>query len=168
MLRRTSLALALLAYAPSAHADLIGIDFTGGGSTGPIALVPAEVAGAVTQANWNNADLEAGGLFPLTDGTGANSGVLIRWESPNTWSSGSGASPTSGNDLLMGVGWLWSRDETTAPVQSTVVSSRDHSHPTNLGTFLGPKTISLVEPDGILSRTRGASVDIPPSLSRWL
>ncbi len=64
MFRRIGLALALRECASSAHAGVIGIHFTGGGSTGPIALVPADVAGAVPQADWNNADRGAGGLFP--------------------------------------------------------------------------------------------------------
>lgn len=103
MIRRILFASVFYALGPVAGAGVIGVNFAGGdGATGPFNLATGEVAGAVAQDHWNNADGNVGTLFNLTDNTGANTGALISWESPNTWSSGSGSSPSNGNDLLMG------------------------------------------------------------------
>lgn len=87
-----------LALAGVASAD-IGVNFVGGGGAsggGPNTLAPADVAGQVPQANWNNATGASGTLNGLLNGAGGATSANLTYRSPNTWSSGTNDGTTNG------------------------------------------------------------------------
>ena len=84
-------------------------------------LNPADVAGVVPQANWNNlpdpTGAAAGGLV-LDDGSA--SGVSVSWSSPNTWRSTANNSFPAGPDRVLTTGYLDSNDTAAGGVMISV------------------------------------------------
>ncbi|MEM9659017.1 MAG: hypothetical protein AAF961_11710, partial [Planctomycetota bacterium] len=69
-----------------------GADDNGG--SGAAALAPADTAGVVSQANWNNAEGQVGAITDAIDATGAATTVDVDWASEESW-SGAGAAPAT-------------------------------------------------------------------------
>lgn len=85
--------VAALAFGSDARADLIGLNFTGGNNAGaPTAMLPGDVAGAIQQANWNNANGTNGTLNGLVNGAGVATAATATWHADGTWGSGTGTS----------------------------------------------------------------------------
>jgi hypothetical protein len=80
--------------------SVTSINFVGGGPNGiPAAMGPAEAAGFLSMAHWNNAANSIGSLSPLQNDLGALSGAFITWTCDNTWST---AIPdVAGNNRMM-------------------------------------------------------------------
>lgn len=109
---------ALAGFAPSAQAQVIGVDFYGdggGGTTGTtVQMTPAELAGAVPSANWNSfTPAVQATAQPLHDNLGAATGATVTWASNNTWNTGAAAG--TGN-LRMMKGYLDSSDTSVTTV----------------------------------------------------
>ena len=64
---------------PSAAGVVVGINFVGKESLSDSVMAPAEVAGAVAQANWNNAVSGCGTMATLGDASGATTGLDVDW-----------------------------------------------------------------------------------------
>lgn len=64
---------------PSAAGVVIGINFVGKESFSQSVMDPSEVAGAVAQANWNNAVSGCGQMAALVEASGATTGVGVEW-----------------------------------------------------------------------------------------
>jgi hypothetical protein len=105
-----------LAIGSFAHADSIGISFTGGNNAGaPTAMLPTDVAGALQQANWNNANGTSGTLSGLVNEGGIATSATATWHADGTWGSGTG---TSNGNFKLYNGYL---DATgTSPTTVTV------------------------------------------------
>ena len=93
-----ALAAATLTAASTAGAGLIGINFVGGETVSNSAMDPAETAGVVVQANWNNATGGTGTLSALVDDTGAATGAGVQWRSKPEYLA---IQNTAGNNRLM-------------------------------------------------------------------
>lgn len=98
---------AILAAANMASAAAIGINYVADNAGGVLdtaadALLPDELAGApgFEQVNWNNLARWGSGVG-VKDSTGAASGVLVTWDSNNTWNTGAGTS-TPNRKLMNG------------------------------------------------------------------
>ncbi|HUU92877.1 MAG TPA: PEP-CTERM sorting domain-containing protein [Phycisphaerae bacterium] len=76
-----ALAAAALTAGGTAGAGLIGINFVGRETLSNSVMDPAETAGVVVQANWNNATGGTGTLSALVDETGAATGAGVQWRS---------------------------------------------------------------------------------------
>jgi hypothetical protein len=83
-----------------AFGQSIGVRFQG---SAPQPMLPAESAGVVAQANWNNAQNASGSLASLTDSTGAVQPVSITWTCDDGWRESYTDAP--GNPRLM-LGYL--------------------------------------------------------------
>ncbi|HUU10426.1 MAG TPA: PEP-CTERM sorting domain-containing protein [Phycisphaerae bacterium] len=64
---------------PSAAGVVIGINFVGKETLSQSVMAPAEVAGAVAQANWNNAVSGCGQMAALCETSGATTGLDVEW-----------------------------------------------------------------------------------------
>src|SRR5262245_46032017 len=83
--------VAVMAFSSFARADSIGLSFAGGNNAGaPTLMLPTDVAGALQQANWNNASGTNGTLNGLLNGAGVATGVTSTWHADGTWGSGTG------------------------------------------------------------------------------
>ncbi len=92
-----------LAFASSAFAASIGVNFAGGaGSEAPDPDIdtvdPGEVTGVVPQDNWNNPVGANGSAIVLQDNSAATTTATLSFTSGNTWGRNITPSPT--NDLL--------------------------------------------------------------------
>jgi len=102
MLILATASLAVIGFSPIARADLIGINFVGGGgpAPNPTPMGAAELAGFVPQANWNNITGQAGAGISLLDQNGiATTATLASWTSANTWNTA--IADTAGNNRMM-------------------------------------------------------------------
>ncbi len=99
----------------SAGNGVFGINFQGGytGGTDVTPLDPAELAGVVPVANWNNAPGQSGAATALADSGGAATGVSVTWDSANTWDSGLADNP---GDFRLMRGYLDTGSSTTTTV----------------------------------------------------
>jgi hypothetical protein len=88
------------------------------------ALNPADLAGVIPSANWNNAQKSGGvlsGLIRDTNGVAVTTGATALWEATNTWSTtGKGEEnnnfdPTTGDYTLM-TGYLDQNTATPSPI----------------------------------------------------
>ena len=69
------------------YGPAIDIDFVGYWSSMPgTPMASTEVAGAVPEANWNNAYGNSGSVSSLVDSTGAATQASVDWKSTNMWS----------------------------------------------------------------------------------
>jgi hypothetical protein len=119
--RRLILGLVTCLLPSTAWAQSLGLNFA---ATDPDAasssLDPAEVAGVVPQANWNNLADAAGSSESLVLDDGTPSGVSISWSSPNTWRSGDNNAFPEGPDRKLTSGYLDSNDTSEGGVSITV------------------------------------------------
>jgi hypothetical protein len=106
-----------------AEARSLGLKFA---ATDPDAatssLLPAEIAGVVPQANWNNLETANGtNVGSLELDNGAASTATVTWASPNTWRSttGNNAFP-AGPDRKLTAGYLDSNDTAAGGAMVTV------------------------------------------------
>jgi hypothetical protein len=101
--RRVGLALLVIVaiqLSISADAQVISINFAGGGGPGaPTSLAATDVAGVVAVANWNNATGSVGTLNSLIDNNGAATTASVSYTSNNTWTTG--IPNTNANERLM-------------------------------------------------------------------
>ena len=74
---------------------MVGVNFVGKYTT---LMDPAETAGAVSQAHWNNATSGSGALSSLKDSVGAATGVSVTWSGKIGFTA---IDDTAGNDRLM-------------------------------------------------------------------
>jgi hypothetical protein len=88
----------------------IAINFSGSGT----AMGGAEIAGVLSQSNWNNAAGPAGIALPLTDSTGTPSGASVTWNDPKSVTS-TGIADIPGNFRMM-KNYLDASDTTTTTV----------------------------------------------------
>lgn len=93
-----ALAAATFTAGGTAGAGLIGINFVGRETLSHSAMGPAETAGAIVQANWNNATGGFGTLLALVDETGAVTDAGVQWRSTAEYL---GIDNTPGNGRLM-------------------------------------------------------------------
>ncbi len=139
--RIVAFALAFLAVGTVAHAGVldetefaelnlgesIGINFVGGrsgaggGGTGGgdgTSLDAGDMAGVVSQANWNNALMSNGGPLALVDASGAATGATVTWGGvPNSWTqSTSVADSTSSGDAKLMNGYVDTNTTSTTSV----------------------------------------------------
>jgi len=106
MLRFRSAAMALAAAVSlcgAAHAQSIGIDWFGGNGTGDqTMMLPTDIAGVVSQGNWNSF-LGVSGTQPLNLSTGAASGASITWGmSPNDWDTNINETTSANHKMMLG------------------------------------------------------------------
>lgn len=94
------LVASLASLASVADAASIGINFGAGRANA--ALVTTDLAGAVAQGNWNNAE-GASGMLALVDSSGAASGASISWATDEQWSIGGPGADANGTLLN---GWV--------------------------------------------------------------
>ncbi|TWT72841.1 PEP-CTERM motif protein [Posidoniimonas polymericola] len=114
-----SLAAALLAS--STHAQSIGVTFgadDAGSTGGNSALAPAEVAGVIPQANWNNAEGTTATITDAVDSAGAASTLDVTWVAEESW-SGVGGTPATPNGKLLN-GWISENLTDAAPSTVTI------------------------------------------------
>lgn len=76
-----ALVAAALVVCGTVCAGVIGVNFVGRASYSDSVMDPAETAGAVVQANWNNASGGVGTLSALVDETGTVTGAGVQWRS---------------------------------------------------------------------------------------
>lgn len=106
-LARSLVWLALLVGFPySVRGQAISLNFSGGGGISPdpatATLVgPAQFAGVVPVANWNNAGGRSGTLVGLVDSAGAITAATATWNSNGTYAVTAINAATSGNHALM-------------------------------------------------------------------
>jgi len=93
-----ALAAATLTAGSTVGAGLIGINFVGRETLSNSAMDPAETAGVIVQANWNNATGGTGTLSALVDDTGAATGAGVQWRSKPEYFA---IQNTAGNNRLM-------------------------------------------------------------------
>jgi hypothetical protein len=114
-----------LALSATVSAQNLGLNFA---ATDPDAatstLLPTEFAGVVSQANWNNLELNNGSSGPLvldTDGVSSPSTASVTWASNNTWRSttGNNAFPAGPNRKLT-AGYLDTLDTAAGAVMVSV------------------------------------------------
>jgi hypothetical protein len=113
----------------SVSAQSLGINWIGSDAGNvnaePSSLDPTDLAGVVTQGNWNNLDLATGSatsgiVYDNGMGTAVPSTVTVDWASPNSWrSAGNNTFPTGGNRKLMS-GYLDSNNTAAGGVMITV------------------------------------------------
>jgi hypothetical protein len=115
--------LSALVFSSLAEGRGIGLKFA---ATDPDAatssLLPAEIAGVVPQANWNNLEGANGtNVGSLELDNGAASTATVSWSSPNTWRSttGNNAFP-AGPDRKLTAGYLDSTDLAAGGAMVTV------------------------------------------------
>lgn len=116
-----ALALAATLVAGEASAQSIGVNFGAddAGSTGGLsALMAAEVAGVVPQANWNNAEGVAATITDAVDNAGATSTLDVTWAAEESW-SGVGGTPATPNGKLLN-GWISENLTDAAPSTVTI------------------------------------------------
>jgi len=95
-------AMAVAGMASAAPAPYVGVNFTGGGnSIAAQSLDPADVAGVLPQANWNNVNGASGSGVALKDANGNATPVTLTFSGAGTWSSGAGAA-TPNQKLMQG------------------------------------------------------------------
>jgi len=92
------LAVAGLTGHGAAAAGTIGINFVGRVTYSNSVMDPAETAGVVAQANWNNATGGFGTLTGLVDEGGTATGAAVQWRSDARYL---GIGNTPGNNRLM-------------------------------------------------------------------
>jgi hypothetical protein len=114
------LSLAAFAVPNTVFGQSAGFNFVasdaGNPQAQPTTLAPADVAGAVPQANWNNLDLANGSattgiVYDNGLGTAVPSTINVTWASPNSWqSAGNNSFPAGPNRALM-AGYIDSNDQ---------------------------------------------------------
>jgi hypothetical protein len=83
----------LLATLAHAAQPSISVNFEGGNAAGaPTLLAPADVAGVVPLANWNNINGNTVVNAPLADSNGTPTTVTISFTADESWGSGTGTS----------------------------------------------------------------------------
>jgi hypothetical protein len=112
----------LCVHTTSASAASLGLNFA---ATDPNAtdssLNPANVAGVVPQANWNNLAVNNGtAASGLVLDTGGGSTASVTWASPNTWRSAVNNAFPAGPNRVLTNGYLDSNDTATGGVNITV------------------------------------------------
>ena len=124
-----------------APARAVSIDFVGN----DVPMGPAESAGVIAKANWNNATNDSSAApFSLVDETGTVDGATVTWKSDNTWSTTIADAP--GNARMMkgyldtGAGNPTTVNVSSLPVSSTgydiyVYSDGDNGFNTRAGTY---------------------------------
>jgi len=86
----------------SAATPFIGVNFVGGSAGGaPTSLDPADSAGVVPQANYNNVTGSTGTSVALINAQGAATGVTLTFAGAGTWGTGVG-SGTPNQKLMNG------------------------------------------------------------------
>jgi hypothetical protein len=105
-------------------AQNLGLNF---GATDPDAatasLNPNEFAGVVSQANWNNLELNNGSSGPLvldTDGVSSPSTASVTWASNNTWRSTANNGFPAGPNRKLTTGYLDTLDTAAGAAMVTV------------------------------------------------
>lgn len=128
-------AATVLMVAGVAHAESIGINFSGGYTMTPPwtaldtnvnPLAATDLAGVVAQTNWNNLAPHTGSSASIVDGSGASVlNAAVSWDSLSNWSVAE-AAQTAPNQKLMN-GYLdmemSARDPYYKPVTSVTVSN---------------------------------------------
>ncbi|TWT36594.1 PEP-CTERM motif protein [Posidoniimonas corsicana] len=113
--------LAAVLLTSSARAQSIGVTFgadDAGSTGGNSALAPAEVAGVVPQANWNNAEGITATITDAVDSAGAASTLDVTWSAEESW-SGVGGTPATPNGKLLN-GWISENLTDAAPSTVTI------------------------------------------------
>jgi hypothetical protein len=104
VVRRITVTLFFTAFAATAGAASIGVNYTGGGnnSSPAVSLASTDAAGVVPQTNYNNFAGGSGTALALIDSAGAASGATLTYGSGGTYSSIGGAAiaPADGNEKL--------------------------------------------------------------------
>jgi hypothetical protein len=88
---------------PPSDQPYIGVNFFGGGDRGGLNLLPADVAGAVPQENWNNIAEFTIADAPLNDASGAATPVTLTTEGlTEQWYSGTSVVGDANSRLMQG------------------------------------------------------------------
>lgn len=109
----------LVGTASSGLAQSIGANFTGRGADPASTLGPAETAGVVPQASWNNVpgDPFSGTTASLLDSSGNFTGVKLIYEANDSWNS-DGPTTTPDERLMKGIHKA-NPDPDTAPLNNS-------------------------------------------------
>jgi hypothetical protein len=126
--KRASVLLAsVLGVVPAAcvSADIVSIDWGGGGGTGSSSQMGAtESAGAIPATNWNSFNGLAAQATPqtLVNSTGAATPATVTWASNNTWNTPTPPAADTPGDLRMMKGYLDTNDFSATAGQTTTIT----------------------------------------------
>src|SRR5258708_706872 len=111
-----------IGHGSSGWAQLIGVSFIGRNASPADTLAAGDLAGVVSQPNWNNIDSGAtfsGTTAPLTGSSGAVTGVTLTYSANDSWSS-DGGTATPNERLMKGVIKANPGGVTTPPANNTM------------------------------------------------
>ena len=100
---------ALLVTAVIAHGASIGVNFTGGGNGGSLAisLLPTDLAGVIPQGNYNNVPGGSATNFALNNNLGLTTTALLTFTAGGTYSSVNATVTPAGGDEKLNAGFVF-------------------------------------------------------------
>jgi len=102
-------------------ANPIGVNFVGNNGGTPAQMAPADTAGVVPSANYNNVAASTGSALSLNDSTGAASGATMDWNAGGNWASVYSTTFVPGNaDQKLNNGFLYSNNAGGVPAAVTI------------------------------------------------